>query len=161
MKLYCNIEKVTLEDGTEKWNIKEGPCELPQNANNVSNLNLLEDDLLKQFGWVPVTFESENKEIVLSEEWEILEDKVIKKTVTRDKTEEEISDETYRELVAKWDKLRLQRNEILADSDKLVMIDRWEKLTDEEKLRISNYRQSLRDLTIQNSNPDLIVFPTL
>ena len=41
------------------------------------------------------------------------------------------------------------------------MVDRWERLTYEEKQTIAEYRQALRDLPNQNSDPNLISFPVL
>ena len=160
MKLYCNIES-NLETGTPTWVIKEGPCELPESAGNVSNLSALDDATLKLFGWVPFERQSDNKSIIVSSEYEIREDCAIEKILTRDKTREELLAEDMQELSAKWEEIRNKRNKLLADSDKLVLSDRWEKLTDEEKISISNYRQSLRDISAQNDNPDLIIFPEL
>jgi hypothetical protein len=161
MKLYCNIEKVTSEDGTTVWAIKQGPCELPQNDSNVSNLNLLDDKTLKLFGWVPVEQITENKPIFVSVSYNITEDKVIETTITRDKTEEEINADKEKENYYAWQRLREERNHLLSQSDKLVLIDRWEGLTDTEKQKIVKYRQSLRDLPTQNSDPNLITFPVL
>jgi hypothetical protein len=161
MKLYCNIEKATSKKGKEVLVIKEGPRELPQNSSTVSNLNLLDDETLKLFGWVPVEQITENKPIFVSVDYEILEDKVIETTNTRDKTEEEINLDREKQNYYAWQRVRVQRDVLLAESDKLVMIDRWEKLSDTEKQKISEYRQTLRDLPSENSDPNVIVFPTL
>jgi len=161
MKLYCYIENVNSEDGTNKWTIIQGPQELPECANNVSNLNALDDNTLKILGWVPFETQSENKAVVVSTEYVITEDCVIERIHTRDKTQEELHNEAERELSDKWERFRISRNNLLLESDKLVLSDRWEKLTEPEKLKISNYRQALRDLSQQNLDPELIIFPKL
>lgn len=161
MKLYCRIEKTTNKEGTEILVIKEGPCELPQNSSTVSNLNLLDEETLKLFCWVPVEQITENKPNFVSVNYEVLEDKVIETTITRDRTEEEINLDTEKQNYYAWQRIRAQRDILLVESDKLVMIDRWEKLTNSKKQTIVEYRQALRDLPSQNSDPKLIVFPTL
>jgi hypothetical protein len=160
MKLYCHIEKFTNEEGKESLVIKEGPMELPQNSSTISNLNLLDDETLKMFGWVPVEQNTENKPIFVSVNFEIFEDKVIETTITRDKTDDELSKDKEKTDYYDWQAVRERRNTLLQDSDKLVMIDRWEKLSAEEKQKLTNYRQALRDLPSQNSDPKLIIFPT-
>jgi hypothetical protein len=161
MKLYCHIEKTISKEGAETFIIKEGPGELPENSSTVSNLNLLDDITLQLFGWVPVEQITENKPIFVSISYEIFEDKVIQTIITRDKTEEELAQEKTTQNAHVWQALRDKRDKALQESDKLVMIDRWEKLSYEEKDTISVYRQELRDLPAQNSDPNLIVFPIL
>jgi hypothetical protein len=161
MKLYCNIEKTINKEETEILVIKEGPCELPQNSSTVSNLNLLDDKTLKLFGWVPVEQITENKPIFVSVTYEVLEDKVIETTITRDKTEEELNNNKEKQDYYAWQIIRERRNILLQESDKLVVADRWEKLTESKKTAISNYRQLLRDIPSQYSNPSLVTFPEL
>lgn len=161
MKLYCHIEKTISSEGAEILVIKQGPSELPQNTSTVSNLNLLDDETLKMFGWVPVEQITENKAVFVSVGYEIFEDRVIETTVTRDKTAEEINEDTEKQNLCTWQRIREQRDNLLLNSDKLVMVDRWERLTYEEKQTIAEYRQALRDLPSQTSDPALIIFPTL
>ena len=161
MKLYCHIEKTISPEGAELLVIKQGPCELPQNTSTVSNLHLLDDETLKMFGWVPVEQQIENKPILVSVGYEIFEDRVIETTVTRDKTEEELNEDIEKQNYYAWQRIREQRNRLLSASDSLVTIDRWEKLSDEKKQTIAEYRQALRDIPAQNSDPNLITFPVL
>ena len=161
MKLYCHIEKNTSPEGVELLVINQGPCELPQNTSTISNLNLLDDETLKMFGWVPVEQQIENKPILVSVGYEIFEDRVIETTVTRDKTEEELNEDIEKQNYYAWQRVRERRDVLLSNSDKLVMVDRWERLTYEEKQTIAEYRQALRDLPNQNSDPNLISFPVL
>jgi hypothetical protein len=161
MKLYCNIEKTINEQGKEGIAIKEGPRELPQNSSTISNLNLLDDKTLKKFGWVPVIQQTENKPVFVSVSYEVFDDKVIETTITRDKTEQELIEEKEKVDFYALQELRHHRNILLAESDKLVMIDRWEKLPVEEKQKLIEYRQALRDLPNQTSNTISLEFPTL
>ena len=161
MKLYCHIEKITSPEGVELLVIKQGPCELPQNTSTISNLNLLDDETLKMFNWVPVEQVTENKPIFVSVNYEIFKDRVIETTITRDKTEEELNEDIEKQNYYAWQRVRERRDMLLSNSDKLVMVDRWENLSNSKKQTITEYRQALRDLPCQNSNPNLIVFPTL
>ena len=55
--------------------------------------------------------------------------------------------------------IRLERDQLLQDSDKKVIVDIWEKYSPIEKEQISNYRQSLRDLTDQENFPISVEWP--
>jgi hypothetical protein len=159
MKLYCKLK--TKEDGTFENVIEEGPRELPQNSNRISNLNILDDISLKNLGWLPVERVQDNKPVIVSFLYEILEDKIIEKVITREKTQEEILLEKEKQNYYKWQEIRELRNSLLDETDKLVMIDRWEILSEEEKQKIKNYRKQLRDLPSKSSDPFLIEFPQL
>lgn len=145
MKQYCLVK-----DGV----ITEGPCELPVVAHNISNFHAAGNEFVKKYGWLPVEEVSENKEIYVSSYYEILEDKVVKHSLTRDKT----ANETDKE---KWNEVRLQRDRLLADTDKLTLSDRWEKLTTEQRQALSEYRQQLRDIPNKFDDPNTVIFPTL
>ena len=160
MKLYCRIEKTIIEE-EENLVIKEGPCSLPQNTSNVSNLNLLDDETLKVLGWVPVETQSDKNPIFVSKSYEVFEDKVIEKIINRDKSAEEIELEKEEQYYYLWQEIRQKRNQLLDESDKLIVIDRWENLSLPERQKLATYRQLLRDLPSQNSNPTLIEFPVL
>ena len=54
----------------------------------------------------------------------------------------------------KWARIRLERNELLKQSDWRAVSDRT--LTDDWR----EYRQALRDLPTTESNPDNITYPT-
>jgi hypothetical protein len=135
--------------------------DLPINWSNVSNFNLLPDNILKTYGWLPFIKESENKPIVVSSEF-IIENDIVKEIITtREKTENEINQEREQELELLWEQVRLQRNNLLKDSDIFVVIDKWEVLSIIEKEKIRVYRQALRDLPQNFSNPEEIIWPIL
>ena len=138
---------------------------LPTNWGNISNFYLLnpEDEMemsiIKQNGWFPVETISENKEIQDSITYEIEENLVKEIIITREKTQEEIDKENESQVEAKWHSIRVQRNNLLSKSDSEVVSDKWEQMSLEDKTKISNYRQALRDLPQNFSNPDDVVWP--
>lgn len=56
---------------------------------------------------------------------------------------------------------KAKRDSLLSESDKLVLADRWENRTAEEKEKISQYRQALRDIPQQPGFPENIEWPVL
>jgi hypothetical protein len=134
---------------------------LPINWENISNFYVLPDNILKTYGWIPYEKVSENKPILVSSSLEILEDKVIETFVTRDKTQEELNVETEQEIANKWNEIREQRNELLKQSDILVLIDNWESFSAEKQNEIRNYRQTLRDIPQNFQSPFEVVWPNL
>jgi hypothetical protein len=66
-----------------------------------------------------------------------------------------------RRLRLKWNTARVQRNSLLQQSDLLVLPDLWASYTTEKQTAISTYRQALRDLPENQTDPDNIVWPTL
>lgn len=161
MKLYCQIESKKDKNNAGYLQIVKGPMELPVNSDNISNLCLLDEETLRLFGWVPYEKQSENKEIFVSSCYEISTTKVLEKIITRDKSPEEIQIFKEKQNYLKWQEVRKDRNDLLEQSDKLVLADRWEKLSDLERQKLSNYRQLLRDLPSQHTDPEQIKFPTL
>jgi hypothetical protein len=152
MKKYCLIEN---------GRIKVQPTTLPRNWINVSNFNVLDDETLKIYGWLPVETISENKEIFSSSLLEIFDDKVVETIITRNKTEEEIAIEQEKQKNIQWQIIREKRNNLLKESDILVLIDKWESYTEEQKQKIKTYRQELRDLPSVVEDPFIVTFPLL
>jgi hypothetical protein len=152
MKKYCLIEngRITIQ-----------PTILPVNWINVSNFNVLDDETLITYGWLPVETISENKKIFVSSSLTVFNDKVVENIITRDETEEEIFSERQKQENIQWQIIKENRNNLLKDSDILVLIDNWEKYTDIQKQKIKTYRQELRDLPSNIVNPFIITFPLL
>lgn len=65
------------------------------------------------------------------------------------------------QIAKRWSEVRRSRDELLKNSDVLVYPDRWETYTTEQKTDISNYRQALRDLPSNFSDPFNIDWPVL
>jgi hypothetical protein len=57
-------------------------------------------------------------------------------------------------------RVRAQRNALLAESDLMVMPDRWTAMTTEQQQLWATYRQALRDITAQAGFPWTIDWPT-
>jgi hypothetical protein len=152
MKKYCYIEnnQVVLINQV-----------LPVTWKNVSNFHKLPDSLLKIYGWLPLTVESENKAVFVSSEYIIEENQIREIVITRDKTLEETNEDLNRETEEKWVGVRDKRNQLLRDSDFLLLIDRWNTFSTEKQNEILSYRQTLRDLPQNFQNPDEIVWPNL
>ena len=152
MKKYCYIEnnEVTLINQI-----------LPTTWQNVSNFHKLPDSLLKIYGWLPLTVESENKAVFVSSEYIIEENQIREIVITRDKTLEEINEELEKETEQKWEEVRNKRNQLLNESDFLLLLDRWNTFSTEKQNEILSYRQTLRDLPQNFQNPDEIVWPNL
>ena len=150
MKLYCHIQENA---------VYEGPRALPETFANVSNFHCLDDKTLISYGWLPYEKVSENKEVVVSSTFEILNDKVIEHVSTRDKLEVEIKQEEASKLAQEWALVRLKRDTLLSESDKNVVSDKWEQMNLDDKQLWSDYRKALRDLPQTFSNPSEVVFP--
>jgi hypothetical protein len=160
MKLYCQIQTINEENVSYKKIVK-GPCELPQNSEHISNLNLLDDEALKMFGWVPVEQIVKLDVDYSLSEYEIQEDKVIETTHVAKKTPEQLLAEQEKRDFYAWQEIRQQRNILLAETDKLVVIDRWNTLSEEKKDALVKYRQILRDIPTLFKTPSEVIFPTL
>jgi hypothetical protein len=68
-------------------------------------------------------------------------------------------DEKNRQRIASCHLMREKRNALLRESDKKVVIDRWEKMSDQEKLEWATYRQELRDIPEQEGFPYSVTWP--
>lgn len=156
MKLYCYIKKDN--NGNQKV---EGPSVLPESFANVSNFHCLDENTLKNYGWLPYEKRTEDKEIFVSSNFQILEDKVIENIVTRDRSEEEKNHEESVKISQEWSSVRKQRDELLNQSDKEVVVDKWLLMDEETKLLWTKYRKKLRDLPQEFTNPFDVIFPTL
>ena len=62
-------------------------------------------------------------------------------------------------VVIGWPRIRELRANLLAESDILVLPDRWNSYTEQKQNALSAYRQALRDITTQ-ADPNNIVWPT-
>jgi hypothetical protein len=152
MKKYCYI------NNNEIVLINQ---DLPETWKNVSNFHLLPETILKDYGWLPLTIETENKPVFVSSSY-IIEENIIREViVTREKTNEEIQEEAQKQIEQEWYQVRSQRDELLKQSDVLVLIDRWEILSAERQDEIRAYRQALRDVPNNFNDPSEVVWPNL
>lgn len=80
-------------------------------------------------------------------------------TSVREMTQEEIDSRIERLTPAQWDALRSERNSRLDESDRYVLPDRWAGYTNEQQLAWTVYRQALRDLPQNTTDPFNPVWP--
>jgi hypothetical protein len=52
--------------------------------------------------------------------------------------------------------IRVKRDNLLAEADKLSQADRWESYSNETKTAVTNYKQALRDITKVSGFPTLL-----
>jgi len=152
MNLYCYVENDEVVSGVQQ---------LPICWKNISNFNALDNNTLKEHGWLPYVSISENKEIFVSSSREILDDKVVETIITRDRTPEEVQELENIEIRNKWNNIRSQRDELLKQSDIYVLIDRWNSMSIDKQNEWTMYRQELRDLPEKFSDPNLVEFPAV
>jgi len=133
------------------------PRPLPKNAHNVSNFYLLPQEKVLEYGWYPVRFvPNPNKtetSIVTGQTFVVEGNEVVQYEQVREKTQEELDQETDQ----MWENVRNERNTMLSECDWTQLPD--SPLTEEKKAEWITYRQSLRDITLQQ-DPFNIVWPT-
>lgn len=141
----------------ENNQIVSGIVDLPHTWNNISNFHALDIETLLTYGWYPYEEEAadlkENEAIL---RWDIVieQSRVIKKTIKRQLTDEEIQQNISSLVQQKWNDIRKKRNALLSDCDWIVLDDTPVSNKDEWKI----YRQSLRDMTIALS-PEAVIWP--
>ncbi len=87
---------------------------------------------------------------------------ILEEDTIRAMTDEEISDELAELAIpAAANRGRRKRDLLLLESDKLVLPDLWESYLQDKKTAVSEYRQALRDLPLQEGFPLEIVWPEL
>jgi hypothetical protein len=133
------------------------PKPLPKSFENVSNFHTLSDDRLREYGWYPVRFVANpNKNetsIVTGQAFVVEGNEVVQYEQVREKTQEELEQE-FNQM---WENVKSQRNQLLYECDWTQLSD--SPLTVEQKALWVVYRQSLRDITIQE-DPFNIIWPT-
>lgn len=77
----------------------------------------------------------------------------------REWTQEEIDARKSRLTPMRWNGLRLERNRLLVESDAYVLPDRWATYDDAKKNEWATYRQLLRDLPANTSDPFNPIWP--
>lgn len=140
----------------ENNQIAGNPEELPRNWKNVSNFYLLNDEQLKSYGWYPFRFVEADilpNQFYDGSDFVIEENEVVEYQKVRNKTQEEIDNE----IQSTWRAIRGRRNDLLLKCDWTQLSDA--PLTEEVKQSWIDYRQELRDITLQ-TDPFNIVWPT-
>ncbi len=128
---------------------------LPVNWQNISNFYLLDDESLKEYGWLPFRFveaPSMENSVISGSYFEIGDDEVVEYQTRIPKTEEEIQEETEQ----KWREIREKRNRLLFECDWTQIPD--SPFSEEKREGWRAYRQELRDITNYDS-PDHVIWP--
>jgi len=149
--------------------IKDGIISPPQslpgwwrdpNTGAIYNLKIYDLEQLNELGWYKYIIIGENPEKVLvTTTKEISGNYVIENFITRDFTDEELTDLETARINDLWFEIRDKRDELLVNSDIHVVADKWEVMTSEQKQEWTTYRQALRDLPQNFLNPEDVVWP--
>jgi hypothetical protein len=140
----------------ENGQIVGRPTQLPKNWANVSNFYLLDNQILKQYGWYPYRFEAAQigeNQVYDGSDFIVEQNEVVEYQKVRNKTQQEIEDETE----GMWRAIRDRRNELLLECDWTQLAD--SPLPNQKQTEWQIYRQSLRDITNQ-LDPFSINWPT-
>ena len=106
-----------------------------------------------KFGWIPFTCDPDDKGAAFDTK-ELFDRMVASKKVAA------YIPPTQAELDAKqMEVVRAKRDTLLRESDILVLPDRWDAYTDAKRKAISDYRQALRDLPDNVTDPFNVVWP--
>lgn len=80
-------------------------------------------------------------------------------TTKENYTDEEIQEYKNKITDLKWAKMRERRNQLLTESDFMMLPDLWAGYNNSEKNIISQYRQALRDLPTTITDIDNVIYP--
>jgi len=71
------------------------------------------------------------------------------------------SDKVIEPIIPEWNDVRNYRDELLTQSDLLMITDRYSLYTEEQQQELLAYRQALRDIPTAFENPEDVIFPSL
>jgi hypothetical protein len=137
--------------------IKEGPKNLPKSWENISGFDLINDQQLKEFGWLPWVFIEttiQPDQVYDTPIITIEADRIVETQTVRDKTPEELAEE----LKQKQDSIRGERNQLLQDTDWVIIKSIEAGVSNLAQWKA--YRQALRDITAQPGFPNNVTWPT-
>jgi hypothetical protein len=143
---YCFVENNV---------IVEGPRGLPRSWRNISGLDQMDNNGLKELGWLPVRLvEGDVQDKFQGSVFAILPDEVVETKIWRSYTADELAEIDDQ----KAQEIRSERNTKLTESDWTQLNDT--PLDDDAKVEWTVYRQALRDLPTQEGFPHNVVWPT-
>lgn len=64
-----------------------------------------------------------------------------------------------RDFEYEWNMVRSKRNQLLSESDAYVLPDRWAAMTEEKQAEWSKYREDLRNIPQDFSDPKEVIWP--
>lgn len=106
-------------------------------------------------GWIPFTCDPEDKGSFF--DTKILFDTMVKSNKVAFYSPPSKEEILNRELIV----IREKRDALLRESDILVLPDRWASYSTAKKKALTNYRQALRDLPKNVTDPSNVVWPQL
>jgi hypothetical protein len=142
---YCFVENNVIADG---------PRALPKSWRNISGLDMLDNDSLRELGWLPVRLEEGDvQEKFVGSVFAILPSEVVETKIWRAYTAEEQAEIDTQKAA----QVRRERNTKLTECD-------WTQLNDTPldnaaKIQWTAYRQALRDVPSQAGFPHNVVWP--
>lgn len=145
---YCYVKNGVIE---------RGPMSLPKNWEDTSNFNLLGSTDLLSRGWYPHRFVPANipaNSVITAPTFVVEGNEVVEYQNYRAKTQQEIDVDTERG----WDAVRRKRNKLLQESDWTQGAD--SPLTQQKKTEWATYRQTLRQVPENFTNPNDVIWPT-
>jgi hypothetical protein len=143
---YCFVENNVIADG---------PRALPRAWRNISGLDQMDNDGLRELGWLPVRLvEGDVQEKFVGSVFAILPSEVVETKIWRAYTAEEQAEIDTQKAA----QVRRERNTKLTECD-------WTQLNDTPldnaaKIQWTAYRQALRDVPSQAGFPHNVVWPT-
>jgi hypothetical protein len=143
---YCFVENGVIADG---------PRGLPRSWRNISGLDQMDNDGLRELGWLPVRLEEGDvQEKFVGSVFAILPSEVVETKIWRAYTAEEQAEIDTQKAA----QVRRERNTKLTECD-------WTQLNDTPldnaaKIQWTAYRQALRDVPSQAGFPHNVVWPT-
>ena len=143
---YCLVENGVIADG---------PRALPKSWRNISGLDMLDNDSLRELGWLPVRLEEGDvQEKFVGSIFAILPSEVVETKLWRGYTAEEQAEIDTQKAA----QVRRERNIKLTECD-------WTQLNDTPldnaaKIQWTAYRQALRDVPSPAGFPHNVVWPT-
>lgn len=143
---YCFIENNV---------IVEGPRGLPRSWRNISGLDQMDSDGLRELGWLPVRLEEGDvQDKFVGSVFAILPSEVVETKIWTSYTESELAEIAAQKAQA----VRSERNTKLTECD-------WTQLNDTPldnaaKIQWTTYRQALRDIPTQSGFPHSVIWPT-
>ena len=119
-------------------------------SNKIDYQFLQENSVLEVVSWEH--FNEENENLIVAEPY--IKDGKVYTCLKVAKTEAELQDDALKVQLAKENEVRIQRNQLLKESD-------WTQVADApvDKTAWAVYRQALRDVTAQEGFPFNVVFP--
>lgn len=112
--------------------------------NTVKNIVLAEPDFAQEQGWVQIP-----EETLVGIGWGFDGTTFFKLEKTQQEAEQN-----------SWKTIREERDNLLAQSDRFMLVDLFNSLPQEKQVAWTNYRNDLRNIPEAYSNPSEVIWPT-